>query len=172
MKKFLICPLALFASLSSLSAFSLDFTGFYESLGAEPDYSFSEGDSGAIAVDDYGFLTFIIPSENPSIVPLSDTYGDAALEFTDGQSILVQFVQNAEVTGTPTNVSLNSIGDGGTGTYSIFSSNPGEPVIGQITWAGANGGVESISFDTAVIPEPSVSLLGGVGMLALLRRRR
>ena len=67
MKKSLLIPLALTASFSSLSAFTLDFTGFFEENGSPDDFTFNDGEngSGAIPVAGFGFLTFIIPTDEP-----------------------------------------------------------------------------------------------------------
>jgi len=40
------------------------------------------------------------------------------------------------------------------------------------TTAGLNGGVGNSYITITAVPEPAAALLGGLGMLALLRRRR
>lgn len=65
---------------------------------------------------------------------------------------------------------------GGTGTYDFTSAgvsniSAGEE-IGFGFFASASGGEQLTSFTFTVIPESSASLLGGLGALLLLRRRR
>lgn len=63
---------------------------------------------------------------------------------------------------------------------SIYASTPGatwsgteENIISLYNTHGASGGDTIIdNFQVSVIPEPSAALLGGLGMLAFLRRRR
>lgn len=45
-------------------------------------------------------------------------------------------------------------------------------VVNDNTNVGAYNGISSIEFNGTVVPEPSAALLGGLGLLALLRRRR
>ncbi len=58
------------------------------------------------------------------------------------------------------------------GTGSIASASATAPAVGSnnITWNNAQDGRIAYSFQ--VVPEPRAALLGGLGLLALLRRRR
>jgi hypothetical protein len=65
-------------------------------------------------------------------------------------------------------------------TTSIYTSTPGatwsgtnENIISLFNTHGAAGGDTIIdNFEVSIIPEPRAALLGGLGLLALLRRRR
>lgn len=169
MKKSLICSVTLVASLSSAQAFSLDFTG----VTPDGDFIISATDPGTFVVPGFGNLTFFIPGDQNSNVLAIDDNFDAtpAFEFEDGDGILVQFNQQPDLGENITGVLLNFVG-GGSGTYSVFSDNAGESLVGRVDWTGGDGGLSGIEFQTSSVPEPSVSLLGALGMLALLRRRR
>ena len=45
-------------------------------------------------------------------------------------------------------------------------------VLNDAATSGAYNGISSLVFNGSVVPEPSAALLGGLGLLALLRRRR
>lgn len=45
-------------------------------------------------------------------------------------------------------------------------------VLNDAATSGAYNGISSIVFNGSVVPEPSAALLGGLGLLGLLRRRR
>ena len=58
--------------------------------------------------------------------------------------------------------------------FDISSVNVGDTFVIQATnFSGSTSEqVAGMTFDTGVVPEPSAALLGGIGMLLLLRRRR
>ena len=63
-----------------------------------------------------------------------------------------------------------------TGDFDSVTVNGVSLINGGGTWTGSNGGVDYVFSqalgDLSVIPEPSAALLGGLGALLLLRRRR
>ena len=169
MKKSLLIPVALFAALPSLSAFTLDFSAFFDSqVGPDGDFRFTADDSqGNIAVNDFGEVVLFLPEGNSNEIAIDDQFGAGALEFDDGESIAIQFGSSDDFTSI---TSITTIGGAGSATvdFTVFDS----PTIALITWEGPSGGITSLDFNNAPIPEPSTALLGGLGMLALLRRRR
>ncbi|MCU0796104.1 MAG: hypothetical protein MUF31_09235 [Akkermansiaceae bacterium] len=68
-----------------------------------------------------------------------------------------------------TNTSLVAIGTS-TGNVSFFHATPNTQLFETFTFGASTGGitVDNVS----VVPEPTFTLLGGLGMLALIRRRR
>jgi hypothetical protein len=55
--------------------------------------------------------------------------------------------------------------------FDITGAVAGDTFVVSIDGGGSEA-MSGITFDTALIPEPSTALLGGLGLLALLRRRR
>jgi hypothetical protein len=92
------------------------------------------------------------------------------------------WVNDADATGSNwsfngTDGTFDILGGGsGPGTYDFTSAGVSNVASGtSITFGfltSAGGGEELSSFTISVIPEPSVALLGSLGLLALLRRRR
>ena len=78
--------------------------------------------------------------------------------------------------GTPTIFTVTDIAIAAgtvTGTGAVASASATAPTIGSqnITWA-ATGAAGRIAYAFEAVPEPTSALLGGLGLLVLLRRRR
>ncbi len=90
--------------------------------------------------------------------------------FTTGEKFTL-FAYDGTLAGTFLDSDLNALADGAT-----FTDAGGQWIIDyDDTTAGINGGVSASNTYvtiTAAIPEPSVALLGGLGALLMLRRRR
>lgn len=130
----------------------------------------------------------------PGIQGLYDATAGVTTTAAGVNSALSGFVALAGVTASttpsPYPASLDT-GAGGTGapaelfttTYTIA---PGSDAIGKTVaigfysaWTGTGGylfgreaGANQVTIDFTAVPEPSVALLGGLGLLALARRRR
>jgi len=96
---------------------------------------------------------------------------DALVFFSDGFGTL-----HAEKTGVVANQTGGFADDSVSFTPTVSAKyNVGMRNRGYIPGTGANNNESTIFFDNArlvAVPEPSAALLGGLGMLALLRRRR
>jgi len=67
------------------------------------------------------------------------------------------------------------MGENTPGIYGLVTGTGDVGVWRRAWWSSVNTGVTGItmlSTDVVSIPEPSAALLGGLGLLALLRRRR
>ena len=161
------------ATALSASAFSVDFTGLNigEPVSNDPDspLSIAAIDPADPSVSSPGNVTFI-SDDNLSI---GDSFGTPGIELSPGDVIFVAFVVGAPVE----NVQLSFVGD-------PQASNPSSPVftlasdaqVGTITLSGLDDvALTGLTFDlddNKNVPEPSVSILGILGMMTLLRRRR
>lgn len=160
----LISSFFLVASAISATAFTLDFSGLDAALNGNPLFDGSE------FVDDKDTIFFGVPGfgnigfstdGNPAF--LNTTFGTRALEFDDQQVVFVQFISGTTVG----NVVPTFVG-GGAPVYTVTSD-----TTGTLTIPAGSAGLASITFDEfGKIPEPSVSILGALGALVLLRRRR
>lgn len=163
----LFSTLFLAASAISASAFTLDFSGLDASLNGNPPFD------GSDFVDDKDTIFFGVPgfgnigfSTDGTPAFFNTNFGAPALEFDSGQVVLLQFISGATVG----NVVPTFIGapQGVTPVYTVTSE-----TTGTLTIPSGSAGLASITFDEfGKIPEPSVSILGALGALALLRRRR
>ena len=82
--------------------------------------------------------------------------------FTEGDKFTL-FAYDGALTGT-----FSGLADGAT-----FTDEGGEWMIDyNDTAAGLNGGTGTSYVTITAVPEPGAALLGGLGLLALLRRRR
>jgi MYXO-CTERM domain-containing protein len=68
-----------------------------------------------------------------------------------------------------TDTSLAAVGTS-TGNVSFFHATPNTQLFETFTFGASTGGI--IVDNVSVVPEPASALLGGLGLLALLRRRR
>lgn len=68
---------------------------------------------------------------------------------------------------TSENINLNSLDGANSVTFRLAMNNPNDTTAGSYVQFFRN-----IAVNGSVVPEPSAALLGGLGMLALLRRRR
>lgn len=133
-------------------------------------------------------------SFRPGIQGLYDATDGIATTAAGVQSALNGFVGLSGVTATtiptPHPESLNT-GAGGVGAPAVWFTTtyviePGSPAIGKAVavgfhsaWSGTGGyifgseaGANEVVLEFVPIPEPSVALLGALGLLGLLRRRR
>lgn len=158
---------ALAAGISSAGAFSLDFTG----LSLDGSVTLSGKDQLVINVPEFGNVAFGV-AEKDVTATVDDNFTDngtpvAAIEFDDTRTITVDFFAGIDVE----NVVVGFVGvDGGEAPiYSIVSAQSG-----TITLPSGEVGIQSITFDSVgqKVPEPSTAILGCLGAIALLRRRR
>lgn len=166
--KFLISTTFL-AGILSAGAFSLDFTGL--NLEEPVTLSGADGEQLVIFVPGFGNVAFgvaekditaeiaLLPDENDVDVP--------AIEFDATMTITVDFFAGSEVENVMVDfVALNTGEDPEYIAVDGFS--------GQIITDKGTVGIAGLSFDRVgpKIPEPSTTLLGLLGAVTLLRRRR
>lgn len=164
MKFKLFALAALAAGLSSASAFSLDFTGL--ATDGSVTLSGAGGDQLVIEVPEFGNVGFGVQEEGVSAT-LVEIDGVPAIEFDPSRTITIDFFSGSPVA----NVVVSFVG-----------SNPGEiptfttlsDTSGIVSIPSGSAGIEGITFDRVgpKIPEPSTALLGLLGAVAVLRRRR
>jgi hypothetical protein len=154
--------IALFAAsaLSASASFSLDFTG----LDLSGPFEFSSADPLVIGVADFGDVLF--STEGPS-ADVNESQGAPAAILEAGTPIILSFISGSPVE----NVVLTFIGKDA-GEVPVFAQTNDTTVRAAIP--SGTVGISQVDFDRVgpKVPEPSVSLLGGLGLLALLRRRR
>lgn len=157
----------LIASAISASAFTLDFSGLDASLNGSPAFDGSafadDKDTFFFGIPGFGNIGFSTDG-NPAF--LGTNFGAPALEFDSAQIVSLQFISgNAVANVVPTFIGAPQ---GVTPVYTVTSE-----TTGTLTIPSGSAGLASITFDEVnKIPEPSVSILGALGALALLRRRR
>ncbi|GHC46235.1 PEP-CTERM sorting domain-containing protein [Roseibacillus persicicus] len=156
---------ALSAGVVSSSAFSLDFTGL--ELDGSVTLSGADGDQLIINVPGFGNVGFGVAEKDLSAV-VDDNYGVPAIEFDETKTITINFFAATPVENVM--VSFVGVPQGDEPTY-VPIDNYGGTVSFD---AGVSGGIQSVSFDAidTKVPEPSTTLLGLIGAVALLRRRR
>lgn len=142
------------------------------------DELFMDADSMGVQNDKFG-------SEQNWTFTVAQTISFDALTFkTINENMTLRstaWVGDADATGTGwsfngTTGEFTILGSNGPGTYDFTSAGVSDVAAGTEIGFGfftsAAGGEELSSFTITVIPEPSAVLLGGLGFLALLRRRR
>ena len=100
--------------------------------------------------------------------------------FAPANNVTVEIRDNLNVLLATQNLGQASgaTADAWIGTYTNFSTvtlAAGQTYSLKITTAGDAGnnlGIDSFAINGALVPEPSIALLGGLGLVALLRRRR
>ncbi len=150
---------ALYCGLSSVgSAFTLDFSGFAVNTPLPL----------TVLVPGYGSVTYTSIT-GPAQSIQNFTPGPAkAISFVSGNTISITFNGNAPVDVTQQYIGVN------TGEAFLFNGGgaitPNDFTL-QLVGTGAAAGLQSMTFEQ--VPEPSASLLGAVGgILLVLRRRR
>lgn len=157
------------AGLSSAGAFSLDFSGL--DLDGSVTFGGPDSDELIIAVPGFGNVGFGVagPDKGVSdgiadVVELDDV---AAIRFDATKVITIHFYAGCDVE----NVNVNFVAVN-TGEDPIYTSI--DSLSGHVSTNKGTVGISSITFDKvdATVPEPSTAVLGLLGAVALLRRRR
>ena len=160
--------LALVISLAAAinaSAFSLDFTGVSAGTTIAPDLTLS--------VPGYGSVTFSAAikadASGTSELVVGDTYVDGgvatrAIEFDGADQMIVTFNGT-----TPSQVDFDIVGASGGEEFNILAFGSNSYLV-NLQGSGDGAGVSGVSWNS--IPEPSTSILGLIGGLAFLARRK
>ncbi|MEK7952227.1 PEP-CTERM sorting domain-containing protein [Luteolibacter soli] len=148
---------------------------------ATGDYFLHLGDGGA---NNFYARTFIKSSGAGFVMALGTgsgavTYGTTVLSFGQSYSILVRY-DVVSGTGNDTGaLFINPTTEDGTGdTAYVAATTIGTDATSLASVhfrqgaAGSAAGLTVDSVSVYVVPEPATALLGGIGLLALLRRRR
>ncbi|MGJ8726178.1 MAG: PEP-CTERM sorting domain-containing protein [Roseibacillus sp.] len=155
---------ALFAGINSVSAFSLDFTGL--DLDGSTTLSGADGDQLVITVPAFGDVAFGV-AQKDAVAVVDDNNGVAAIEFDSTKTITIDFFSGSDVE----NVVVGFVGvdAGETPSYTEVDSRSG-----LVTIPVGAAGIQTVTFDRIgpKVPEPSTAILGCLGAIALLRRRR
>lgn len=160
-------------ALSASASFSVDFTGFNLSS----PVNFSNEDPLVITVAEFGNVLFstVDPDGNgPQTSPvgsITDVFAEPSATISETQPIVINFISGSVVE----NVMLTFIG-----ADNFSQTVAGEVVNGDSVVAtlpsnlDGDFGLSLVTFDRVgpKVPEPSVSILGAIGALLLLRRRR
>jgi hypothetical protein len=150
--------------------------GMNNRVGSNAAYAVNigENDGGSIyqTVELDAGITYMLTVGIGSSTSVNKNTGKYALVFfSDGFGTL-----HAEKTGLVANQTGGFADDSVSFTPTVSAKyNVGMRNRGFVPGTGANNSESTIFFDNArlvVVPEPSAALLGGLGMLALLRRRR
>lgn len=156
---------------------ALSLTNIQIDLGAIGDFeaSSSDGFSVSAQIDGGGFVTIFDAVTNESI---SHTYRlmDSGLVPSDTNDPLELFIDGASSPIGILDKSDPTTGLMDTYTSTLLSGQSGTSLDIRVSWAGSPSGSEAMGLDNitinGVIPEPSTTLLGGLALLGLLRRRR
>ena len=165
MKLKLLSIATLFVGLTSAGAFSLDFTGL--NLDGSTTFSGADGQRLIIEVPGFGNVGFGVNPEG-STAQVVELDGVAAIEFDETRTITVDFFAGSDVENVV--VSFVALNVGEDPIYTAINSRSGEISTNQGTV-----GISGISFDRIggpKVPEPSTAVLGLLGAVTLLRRRR
>lgn len=147
---------ALYCGLSSIgSAFTLDFTGFAVNTPLPL----------TVNVPGYGSVSFAALGSPQQIQNFSPGT-IKAIGFTQNQQISITFND-----ATPIDVTNQYVGVNTGETFFFNTGGNANEFTLQLLGTGASAGLQSITFEQ--VPEPSASLLGAMGgILLVLRRRR
>lgn len=163
----------LLASALTASAFTVDFVG----LDFSSPINFSSEDPLIISVPDFGNVSFATedpdgdgPLQGPTGEVSESTFSAPSALLDQSQPIIINFFSGSVVE----NVMLTFIND--TMTETISAEVVNGTMVRAALPSGATGtfGLSEVTFDRVgpKVPEPSVTILGALGALALLRRRR
>ena len=92
---------------------------------------------------------------------------NSALAAPTSQYALVRFNETIGSEPPPDSNTLNLTG----GSYTILAGTTGTATV-NLSSVGGSSTESNTSLNLVAVPEPSAALLGGLGALALLRRRR
>ena len=165
MKLKTISLVALLAGIHSAGAFGLDFSNLDLALDGSVTAGNADGQRLVLGVEGFGNVTFGTTVKG-DFATLDDNNGVAALEFDSSQTISISFISGSEVE----NIVVEFVGPDA--SEAIYTAVNGDS--GFVTLPSGSAGIANIEFDRVgpKVPEPSTALLGGLGLLALLRRRR
>ena len=151
--------------MSQAGAFTVDFTGVAAGTTVPPNLT--------LDVPGYGTITIssIVMSDGtgPSNLVIGDTFDDGgvstrSLEFDEKEQVLVTF-NGSEATG----VDFDYVGVSGGEEFNTSAFLPNTYIV-NLQGSGDGAGLSGISWNA--VPEPSTSLMGLIGGLALLGRRK
>lgn len=154
MKKAIFTLLAAFCVHAQ--AFTLDFVAFNGTNLTSPS---------TLNVPVVGYGTVIFSTLSGQTISINNTHGAVAANLDAGETLTVTFVGDPLVGGTFTFIGLNIGGNDDVKTTAISSNTYALNLA-----AGDGVGLQSISW--SAIPEPSTTMLGAIGMLAMALRRR
>lgn len=154
MKKAIFTLLAAFCAHAQ--AFTLDFVAFNGINLTSP---------ATINVPVVGYGTLVFSTLPGQTITINNTHGAVAANLDAGETLAVTFVGDPIDAGTFSFIGLNIGGNDDVSTTAISSN------TFAINLASGDGvGLQSISW--SAIPEPSTTMLGALGMLAVALRRR
>jgi hypothetical protein len=150
--------------MSGASAFSLDFTGL--ATDGSVSLSGADGDQLVISVPGFGNVAFGV-AEKDATASVVEIDGVPAIEFDDARTITIDFFAGSPVENVL--VSFVGVDQGESPTYTSLTDTSGVARIPVGTV-----GIQGLTFDRVgpKVPEPSTAILGLLGAVALLRRRR
>jgi outer membrane protein assembly factor BamB len=154
MKKAILTLLAAFCA--NAQAFTLDFLAFNGTNLTSPS---------TLNVPVVGYGTLIFSTLPGQVIAINNTHGAVAANLDSGETLTVTFVGDPLVGGTFSFIGLNIGGNDDVSTTEISSNTY---ALNLATGDGV--GLQSISW--SAIPEPSTTMHGALGMLAVALRRR